>query len=208
MLVISRKADQTVEFPELGVVIRVLETKRTRVQIGIEAPRRYQVMRGERIPPGQNGPSDRHAAFESRCLETSSSAARESAVTELRGRAVKEFQRIESQLAALAELADSYDRQLAREVAGDAMHRLARLRGVLLAAQASVQSGERIPRESMTVAERGNGDRLDEPVVGPAGCVREVKNRYRIGNPSRVDASPPAVKRATHRSPSRLAVAG
>lgn len=208
MLVISRKAEETVEFPELGVVIRVLETKRTRVQIGIEAPRRYQVMRGEKIPPGQNGDSDGPAVFEPRCLETSSSAPQAPAVTELRGRAAKEFRRIESQLAALAELANSYDRQLAREVAGDAMHRLARLRSVLLATQLSAGTGEGIPREGVSVAERADGDRLDEPMVDPANCVREVNDRYRIGNPSRVDASPPTVKRVTHRSPSGFAVAG
>ena len=47
MLVLSRKENETVEFPALGVVIRVFGLTRKRVQLGIDAPVSLKVTRGE-----------------------------------------------------------------------------------------------------------------------------------------------------------------
>ena len=48
MLVLSRKIQQTVEIPELGISIRVMSLGRSRVQLGITAPSEVLVMRGEK----------------------------------------------------------------------------------------------------------------------------------------------------------------
>ena len=50
MLVLARKADESLEFPELGVVIRVVSLKKTKVHLGIDAPQRIKVRRTE-LPP-------------------------------------------------------------------------------------------------------------------------------------------------------------
>lgn len=47
MLVISRKANQSIVVPELGIEIEVLQVKGHRVRLGISAPREIQVYRGE-----------------------------------------------------------------------------------------------------------------------------------------------------------------
>ena len=59
MLVLSRKIQQTVEIPELGISIRVMSLGRSRVQLGITAPSEVLVMRGEKPfsrGPGVGGP--------------------------------------------------------------------------------------------------------------------------------------------------------
>lgn len=52
MLVLSRKENEEIQLPELGVKIRVLKTGKSSVKIGIEAPSEVRVMRGELIPFG------------------------------------------------------------------------------------------------------------------------------------------------------------
>jgi carbon storage regulator CsrA len=47
MLVLSRKPMEAIEFPSLGVSISVLSVKGQRVEVGVEAPRHIQVIRGE-----------------------------------------------------------------------------------------------------------------------------------------------------------------
>ena len=47
MLVLSRKQGEAVELAELDVVIRVVSLKKSKVQLGIEAPRQITVCRSE-----------------------------------------------------------------------------------------------------------------------------------------------------------------
>ena len=57
MLVLARKADESLEFPELGVVIRVISLKKSKVHLGIDAPQRIKVRRTELPPPSsESGP--------------------------------------------------------------------------------------------------------------------------------------------------------
>ena len=49
MLVLARKADQTIQIGH-GVTIRVLEISGSTVRIGVKAPRQIPVMRGELLP--------------------------------------------------------------------------------------------------------------------------------------------------------------
>jgi carbon storage regulator CsrA len=45
--VLSRKRDQEVRLPDLGISLKVLKIKGKTVQIGIDAPEEVQVLRGE-----------------------------------------------------------------------------------------------------------------------------------------------------------------
>ncbi|QEG24693.1 carbon storage regulator [Mariniblastus fucicola] len=47
MLVLSRKIEQEVCLPELGVNIKVLNVKGNTVRLGIEAPQDIHILRGE-----------------------------------------------------------------------------------------------------------------------------------------------------------------
>ena len=47
MLVLSRKRDQEVCLPGLGVTIKVLEVKGNKVRLGFDAPEDIHVLRGE-----------------------------------------------------------------------------------------------------------------------------------------------------------------
>jgi carbon storage regulator CsrA len=61
MLVLSRKVDEELVFPNLDVRIKVLRTQGNRVRLGIEAPEFVEISRGER-PTEQavNDAADRH----------------------------------------------------------------------------------------------------------------------------------------------------
>lgn len=47
MLVLSRKANETVVFPELGISIEVIRVKGQGVRLGIKAPDSVRILRGE-----------------------------------------------------------------------------------------------------------------------------------------------------------------
>ena len=49
MLVVSRKVGEQVEFPDLGIAIRLVGIRASRAEIGIEAPRSLQILRGELV---------------------------------------------------------------------------------------------------------------------------------------------------------------
>jgi len=51
MLVLSRKKGQSIELPGLEIVIRVIDVRKSKVQIGIEAPREFSIHRTEKQPP-------------------------------------------------------------------------------------------------------------------------------------------------------------
>lgn len=71
MLVLSRKEDEAVVFPALGITVKVIDIRGTTVRLGFEAPRDIRIHRGEvqlaieaglaqgesilTIPPGSEG---------------------------------------------------------------------------------------------------------------------------------------------------------
>ncbi|TWU56921.1 carbon storage regulator [Rubripirellula tenax] len=101
MLVLSRKKGESIEFPSLGVVVRVLDLKKSRIEIGIDAPRDVAIVRGENVAVT----GKQRASLASQPLAE-----------------------IEARIAALAELADPKHRTVARQVAADAISRLGELR--------------------------------------------------------------------------------
>lgn len=108
MLVLSRKQGESVEFAELDVVVRVISLKKSKVQLGIEAPQQITVSRGEIA-------GERRAGH----VVDGSGADQKSDV-----RVLDELARIEAGLAALAELAGAKDRAIARDLAADSIERL------------------------------------------------------------------------------------
>jgi carbon storage regulator CsrA len=49
MLILSRKEGESIEIPELGIVIQVASIKKSRVALSIEAPRELAILRGELV---------------------------------------------------------------------------------------------------------------------------------------------------------------
>ncbi|MAT14127.1 MAG: hypothetical protein CMJ46_02525 [Planctomyces sp.] len=59
MLVLSRRLNEKVLFPNLGISIEILKVNKDRVRLGIEAPESIQVLRSEIAPPPSEQPSPR-----------------------------------------------------------------------------------------------------------------------------------------------------
>ena len=49
MLVLSRRTDETICLPDLGITIKVVKLKGKTVSIGIDAPDQIQILRGELV---------------------------------------------------------------------------------------------------------------------------------------------------------------
>ncbi len=47
MLVLSRKLNEVIELPELGVTIQVLDIRKSVVRIGVDAPQECRIVRKE-----------------------------------------------------------------------------------------------------------------------------------------------------------------
>jgi carbon storage regulator CsrA len=57
MLILGRRANQSIVFPNCGITVRILDVNGRVTKIGIEAPRNIEIMRGElaTVAAGQNG---------------------------------------------------------------------------------------------------------------------------------------------------------
>ena len=49
MLVLSRRTDETISLPDLGITIKIVKVKGKTASIGIEAPNQIQILRGELV---------------------------------------------------------------------------------------------------------------------------------------------------------------
>lgn len=178
MLVLSRKMDQSVELPGLGVVIRVIELKRSRVQLGIEAPKEIEVRRGEKALPEDRRPSAASGSERADGSRTVAGAISSEPGTAASDDWIDELKRMELQLAALAELANAHDRSVARQVAGDAIDRLAAIRRQLMIS-ASHHVGTADARAAAGPLGRF-ADRWADPQNEPSIAVRQSRGSYRI----------------------------
>ena len=115
MLVLSRKEGQTIEFPELDIVVRVIAVKRCRVQLGVEAPQEIAVHRGEKI----RELTERGELPDRPISDDPSGLSREEA-----NHVLKQLVRLEAELSAVAELAEPSNRDIAQRVATDAIQRI------------------------------------------------------------------------------------
>jgi sRNA-binding carbon storage regulator CsrA len=158
MLVLSRRENETIEFPALGVVIRLFGFTGRRVRVGIEAPIRLKVTRGE---------TSGNAESMLRSAGSVDSIA-EHVIAE-------ELGRLESELAALAELATGHELNLARRVAADAGERLVRIRRTVSAA---LRQHEAVVSNDLA---RTRCDDVPRPLrEGPTSCVRQSPADYAV----------------------------
>ena len=67
MLVLSRRTNETICFPELGITVKIMKIKGKTVSIGIEAPDEVQILRGELVEGATsfNGPPLTTQVFQS-----------------------------------------------------------------------------------------------------------------------------------------------
>jgi carbon storage regulator len=113
MLVLSRKQGQSIEFAEMDVLVRVLSIKGSRVQLGIEAPEEITIERTEkRLAVGATGTAGDPPLSQTQQVG-------------------EELRRVEAELATLAELADSAEMSLARQIAAESIRRLQGIRRAL-----------------------------------------------------------------------------
>ena len=159
MLVLARRADESLEFPELGVVIRVMSVRKNKVHLGIDAPQRIKIRRTE-LPPESSDIEPSASTFERRFESHRLSHA---------------LERLESQIAALSELASNSNRELAKQVAAD-----------------SQQQIEKIGRLLLLVNDSAMEDRLQEDAwstrrESEVACVRQSSSDYAIGDGTQED---------------------
>ena len=69
MLILTRKEDQSVVFPNCGIVVHVLSVKGRTIKLGFEAPKDIEVLRGELLGDNSTPPPIRSVE---RCSRQSS----------------------------------------------------------------------------------------------------------------------------------------
>jgi CheY-like chemotaxis protein len=116
LLVISRKAKQSVSFPQLGVIVKFLQVRSGQVRVGIEAPERVAICR-------DNDPAAHEMA--SRLCE--SLAGRSELPREMRHRINNELQQISVGFALYTELMRAGQTQRAAQIQEGVEQSLARL---------------------------------------------------------------------------------
>ncbi|QDT01675.1 carbon storage regulator [Rubripirellula lacrimiformis] len=111
MLVVSRRTGETIEFPSVGVVVRVVGLGKSRIQLGVEAPREIAIMRGELVKNS--------SAASNPANDYSRPSANPPPAT-----APEPMSPIEASILALAEMSDPANRGTARTIAKDAIEQL------------------------------------------------------------------------------------
>ena len=163
MLVLSRREGESIKLAEVDVEIRVVGLRRSKVQLGIEAPAELTIRRGEL--PQRTSPSTDQA--EDQRLDT-------------------ELTRLETELIALAELAAAKlsrdeDRDHVRRITADAS---ARLKGIRRSIQASTNND--LQRISELVSVRTDVIdrlRLGSPTdLNSTDQVRQTTAGYRLSS--------------------------
>ena len=137
MLVLSRKEGESIEFRDLNVCVRVIQLKKSKVQLGIEAPRTIQVDRTETLARyGENEHSGSqqnlqqlHRKFDQNRVQTNPNESEQ--------RLFDELAKLEVEVMTLAELVTSKDRDLARQTALVSLERLNGLRKMLKVSSAT-----------------------------------------------------------------------
>ena len=158
MLVLSRKENETIEFPALGVVIRVFGLTQKRVQVGIDAPISLKIIRGEKraTEMAHPVPPDSVESIAEHVIE-------------------EEFGRLESELAALAELAGVRELALSRQVAADATERMSRIRRTMAAA---LRRREKMVMDQLSRLSTDAWDDCQDDEV--ESCLREPAASYSV----------------------------
>jgi len=131
MLVLSRKEGESIEFRDLNVCVRVMQLKKSKVQLGIDAPREIQVDRSEMLDRsdkldclrGQEAADRLGRQVDRKRIRTSQGESEQ--------RLLDELAKLEVEVMTLAEFVTSKDQDLARQKALVSLERLNGLRNML-----------------------------------------------------------------------------
>ena len=169
MLVLSRKEGESIEFRDLNVCVRVIQLKKSKVQLGIEAPRTIQVDRTETLARydenehsgGQQNLPRPGRKFDQKRVQTNQSESEQ--------RLFDELAKLEVEVMTLAELVTSKDKDLARQTALVSLERLNGVRKMLQLASTTRSTprsiSEFIQARNDQGHSAGSGDRLADVIA-------------------------------------------
>ena len=210
MLVLSRKAGESIEIGDHEVIVHVLATRGSRVQLGIDAPPQVAIHRSEKgarekgarganraVADGQApGRKDRDSRHQQRPLsETSSpSGASPFGASSFGDGLLQDLTLAQTEIATLAEMATESDRAMARQIAAKAVERLTAIERTLrvLTRQtferpiaAFVESrSDRLQQNTRTDEQVAKAASVEEAqrrdVKPPATLAREPASDYRL----------------------------
>ena len=131
MLVLSRREGEVIEFPELDISVRVMQLKKSKVQLGIDAPRAIRVERSETQWCRDEASGGRTKPSADQNDRKPSETQFDDVQKELEQRCLDELTKLEVEVMTLAELVDSNERDLARQTSRVSLERLAGLRNIV-----------------------------------------------------------------------------
>lgn len=73
MLVLSRKANEAIVFPELGIRVVVVAISRNSVKLGIEADKQHTILRAELLPDKKTTPPEQGSTVHVETVDASAS---------------------------------------------------------------------------------------------------------------------------------------
>ncbi len=159
MLVLSRREAESIRFPQLEVEIRVMGLRKSRVQLGIIAPKEIMVSRGELSAQSR---TTSYADVEQERLRS-------------------ELARLETELLVLAEMASAKDRNEAIRIAGEAIERVGGIKRSMHLASRSETEPVSISELVAVRAEVIDRLRICQPKkVRPTECVRQNSADYYV----------------------------
>lgn len=179
MLVLSRRANQDITFPGLGITLRVMAVRGQTVKMGVDAPREIAVMRGE-IAPEQVEPEELLARLESGLISRSTRHFLRNELNRL-SLQMHLFQRLtaagrhdeaDSTFASIVDGFEYLDRHLSGAPDGQTPERIA-VSGSEQAVDVPVSSGEKRPRV-LIVEDDVNERELLSGVLQMTGCEVHV----------------------------------
>lgn len=195
MLVLSRKQGESIDFPELKIVVRVVQLKKSKVQLGIEAPREIRVDRSEKVPKRKENEEESASAEDKSCCDGGKEC------DPLFAQHLQdELAKLEAEVAAMAGLVASRDRGLARQMAAISIERL---RGLRRAIRFSMQRGEVRPiadylqLRGELLEQAGSKSRVGQvqadkvwgqTAINNTKCVRQPSAEYSTGASQRASA--------------------
>lgn len=164
MLVLSRREGESIRLPEFDVEVRVIGLRKSKVQLGINAPKEILVSRGEMA---ERNPDAQHAASQRSGDEQQ--------------RLISELTRIETELLALAEMGSETNRDEATRIAGEAIERVGGIRRSIQLAARKKSEPKSISQLVAVRAEVIDRLRIGQPKeVCPTEFVRQSPSGYQI----------------------------
>ena len=167
MLILGRRINQSIVFPNCGITVRILDVNGRVAKIGIEAPRSVAIMRGELAIAAQGG-SSHSSTMEKNFIEHKQNAAPESESIAMQF--AQRLAEIKSCIQLFQQRRAAGDEVGADQVLGDLLTEISDLdsdclKGVSDASTSLEQSQTEFVSESMTNYENGRTDPIQILIV-------------------------------------------